>query len=305
LKTGNNNINIVVTIDENYVQHCATMLTSLFVNNKHLDFTIYIIYSAISIKNLNLIQKEIERNKAQVQYIEINTQLLNDAYISHHISIATYFRLLIPNLLPQSINKVLFLDSDLIVRKPIDGLWNINISDFSHAAVENPRITEHFKINLGMKPNSLYFNAGVLLINLDYWRKNFISDKSIDFLNNNRDKITLWDQDVLNYVLKNMWYVAPSHWNSQEAFFKVSYSNNEFNVSESEYHEIRNDPSIVHFTGSDKPWFKEHIHPFKQEYYKYLALTYWKKFKPISRKPTIIQRLYRKILRGVNYFRII
>jgi lipopolysaccharide biosynthesis glycosyltransferase len=301
----NERVNIIITIDHKYVQHCAVMLTSLFVNNKHLDFTIYVIYSAIRIKNLDLIQNEIEKNDAQVQFIEISTQLLNDAYISHHISIATYFRLLIPDLLPQSLDKVLFLDSDIIVRKAIDGLWNINISDFSHAAVENPRITEYFKLKLGIRANSLYFNAGVLLINLDFWRRNQISEKSIVFFKNNKDKITYWDQDVLNYVLENKWIIAPTTWNVQEAFFKVPYSNNEFNISESEYYEVRNDPSIVHFTGSDKPWFKENIHPFKQEYYKYLALTYWKKFKPISRKPTISQRLYRKILRGLNYFRII
>ncbi|MBL7813561.1 MAG: glycosyltransferase family 8 protein [Saprospiraceae bacterium] len=298
-------ISIVVTIDDKYVQHCAVMLTSLFTFNRHLDFKIYVIYDTIRLKNHKRLQLTVEKYGYSVLFIQNNNQVFEEAFISDHISKATYLRLLIPDLVPQMLKKVLFLDADIIVRSKIDDLWHINIDNYSHAAVENPLITEAFKESLGMQGKSFYFNAGVLLINLAYWRNNSITEKSIWFLKNHIEKIIYWDQDILNVLLENQWRVAPTTWNAQEAIFTKKVSCFDLNIPEEIFGELQKNPCIIHFTGSDKPWFIENTHPFKEEYYEYLTLTYWKSYKPISRKPSFKQRVHRKILKGLNFFKIV
>jgi lipopolysaccharide biosynthesis glycosyltransferase len=293
-------INVCITIDDNYVQHAAVTLTSLFVNNDSIHFNIFIIHSSITIKNQVRLEREILKYNAKIKFLNIDKQNFKDAVLYFHFTVAIYYRLLIAEILPKDISKVIYLDADLVFRNKIDYLLNIDLRGYSHAAVENARISSETKSRLGLGSNSKYFNAGVLMINLEYWRVNKISHKCLLYLKEYKDKIVMGDQDVLNVVLENQWLQLPYIWNAQEAFYLDKFDYINLKLTKEEYTEIVKNPYVLHFTGSDKPWFIENNHPLKVEYYKYLAMTNWRNYKPVSRKPTLKQRIISKILRGLK-----
>ena len=285
-------LSICLTIDNNYVQHAAVTLTSLCVNNAHLHFNVIIVHSDISPKNRLLLIKEMSKYKVTIDFIAIDEQLLSDAILSYHFTIAIYYRLLLPKILPNNLDAILYLDADLIIRKDISDILNTDcIKEYSHAAVENVLTTNETKDRLNMPNKSKYFNAGLMIINLKYWREKEIMQKTLLFLKHNKEKIKLGDQDVLNAVLCNQWHRLPYIWNAQESFYLEKYTFSDLEITEKEHQNIVHNPTIVHFTGSDKPWYKENQHPFKAEYYKYLACTHWRNVRPQKRYPSLYEKI--------------
>ncbi|MBD2493031.1 glycosyltransferase family 8 protein [Nostoc sp. FACHB-280] len=287
-------ISVVCTIDNNYAQHCAVMLSSLFQNNKNEDFTVYILTDGLSSENNYKLNKFLSQSNKKFQIINIDKSLLRNAPISHHISLATYFRLFIPQVIPSNIDKVLFLDSDMIIRQSIDELWQKNIDNYSHAATIAVGMDEH-PTAIGLPKNSLYFNAGLMLINLKYWRDFNIFDRGCELISQQPEKLQWHDQDTLNILLHNSWLPIDLIWNSQ-----VFMDDKELPIS-SVYHDryeklnyakAKSDPKIVHFVGggSAKPWHYACKHPFKHEYAKYLQDTPWKDTVPIG-KPSLISQI--------------
>jgi lipopolysaccharide biosynthesis glycosyltransferase len=266
---------VAVTIDSNYVQHCGVMLVSLFENNIGENFYLFIIHNGISVSEQELLKKQIKFYNQQAEFILIDESLLKEAPVSSHISLATYYRLLLPKILPTHVQLILFLDCDIIIRGSVAKLWEEITENDSHLAAENPLISEDFKLRLGLSADSKYFNAGVMLVNLNYWREIDLTNKSIDFIAHNVDKITFWDQDVLNNILENKWKEISFLWNAQEIFFHPDFDAKKIGIAEDYYNEIKENPYILHFTGSNKPWFLEVNHPFKKDYLYYLSKSIW------------------------------
>jgi lipopolysaccharide biosynthesis glycosyltransferase len=293
---------IAVTIDENYVQHCGVMLLSLFENNVGEKFHVFIIHNGITLPQQQLLKEQISLYNQKVDFFLIDENLLKNAPVSSHVSLATYYRILLPEVLPAYVSKVLFLDCDIIVRTSIVELWNEITEDFSHLAAENPLISDEFKLALGLSPESKYFNAGVMLINLDYWRRFELTKKSIDFIKSHKHKITFWDQDVLNNLLEGRWKEISCRWNAQEVFFHPDFDAQKIGISETYYNEVRCHPYIVHFTGSNKPWFLDVEHPYKKDYLYYKAKSFWAmesllqrvNMKPVTKKFSVRAYLKRK-----------
>lgn len=272
-------IHIVCTIDDNYTQHCAVMLASLFLNNKNNEFVVYVITNGLRKENENKLTKSINKYKAQSHFYTIDESILKNAPITHHISLATYYRILLPEILPDNLNKILFLDSDIVVLGDVLPLWNTEIDNYYiGGCCEFPSVES--KIKLGLNPESPYFNAGVMLVNLKKWRDDNISTKGIDIINHQKEKIEFWDQDTLNILFENQWKQLPHCWNVNQKFYVIPYSYEYFNMSEEEHKTFSNYPTILHYTGSDKPWNYNNNHPKKGEYFKYLSKTPWKKYKP-------------------------
>ncbi len=284
-------IRVVCTIDNNYIQHCGVMLYSLLSNSQYKKFFFYIIHNGLELKKRRVLEDFLTALGYNFLFLEIDSNFLQNAVLSDHVTIATYFRLFIPELIDTSVEKVLFLDSDIIVRHDIAQLWANDISNYTHAAVENPLFLEDYKQKLGIYRNNSYFNAGVMLINLNKWRELEITAKALKFLHDYPEKITFWDQDILNYLLQGQWLRLEPNWNAQEAFFK-DYSPAELGITEEEFQKARLNPALIHYTGggSSKPWHFYCNHPFKQDYYEYIKKTPWKRVIPVG-KPSFIQQI--------------
>ncbi len=242
---------IAITIDKSYSTYGAVMLFSLLYNNDPAKFHIHIIKDYKS----NILEIPIKYvlkyfNCTHTFYLISKKEfsMKNNVVITHHISVATYYRLYLPNILSE-IDKVLFLDSDIIIDGHIEELFNINIERYALAAtvINNPERIKTLALTKG------YFNAGVMMINLEYMRTHHYASKFIDFLSHNSDKIFFWDQDVLNSIAKDSFQPIAAKWN--------------YIAIEQEY---VNAPVILHYAGKHKPWDYHSTHPFKNKYFEYL-----------------------------------
>ncbi|WP_160726187.1 glycosyltransferase family 8 protein [Bacillus sp. USDA818B3_A] len=243
-------IYIVTAINNNFAKHMAVMLFSLFQNKKSRNpLVIYVLEADLTEGNKHKLKKFISRYNAFVHFIKMDDRIFENCLISSHITKETYYRLLIPNLVDHQVQKVLYLDSDIIVHDDITRLWETNIDEFFLAAVEDP--LGHYRLEALSIPENSYFNAGVLLINLSKWREHYISEQTMRFIAENPTKIWWWDQDALNAILFDKWLKLDMKWNYQAlSGIPLQY------------------PSIVHFTSPTKPWNGE---PPLKEYYDYYA----------------------------------
>lgn len=270
-------MNILTASDDIFAIPLGVMLTSLFENTSSCKMiTVYIIDNGISQVKKGQLLRIAEKNGVNLHFLEINQNEFKDFVTLGHITITTYYRLKVPDLLDHSIDKVLYLDCDLIIKEDISTLWATDISQHHLAAVIDVGIDSgdcfsDTKSRLEIPYGYHYFNSGVMLINLTLWRRDNIHKRVIEFISSNSDKIILCDQDGLNAILFDKWLSLPLTWNQQPRVYTLIKT-----VKDPGYHEAINNPSIIHFCGSSKPWQRLDAHPLKKEYYKYLALTEWK-----------------------------
>jgi lipopolysaccharide biosynthesis glycosyltransferase len=309
-KSQGNIINVACTIDNNYVQHCAVMLASLLDSNKSEFFEIYIIHNGIENNNKRKIEKFLSK-QSNCKYKLI---LLDEKYLLElpvnlplfgHISIATYFRIFLAEVLPKTLDKVLFLDSDMIIRKGIRWLWETNLEGYSHAAAINPGLKDHFSNLYQQAVNPTYFNAGVLLINLQFWRENAVLSKACNLIRNYGEKLKCWDQDVLNILLNSDWLRVGLTWNATPRVFRGEIKPEELMTDENT-DAVAQDPAIVHFAGGGfhKPWYFQCEHPFKDLYKKYLKKTPWSNHRLIG-EPSLILKLRMQLKLGTRLKKIL
>lgn len=218
---------IVCTIDDSFVKYCIVALTSLLENNSDEQFDIHIVGPIYFVETKRLLKETIEEKYNQTLHIySINEEeLLKDFKGLNflHFSITACARLFLTEILPQRISKVLYLDSDLIVRKNIQELWNKDITDYAIGCVEDmssAKQTYYERLQYDSKYS--YFNSGVLLINLDYWRHNNVLQELMEYFHQQKEKLIFIDQDLLNGVLYNRKKTLHPMWNVQDGFLRVN-----------------------------------------------------------------------------------
>lgn len=284
-------MNVVCCIDDNYVVYCGVMLTSLLENNKDIEFTIHIITSELTNENRDSLYNIVEKRYGQVLKIHDISERKFPIRPGDHVSLATYYRILLPEIL-DDISKVLYLDSDLVIDRSIKDLLQIDFDAYAIAAViDVDSSNESTYKRLSYDKELKYFNAGVLLMNLDYWRSHKVMERTIDYISHNQDILLYHDQDALNYILKHEKKLLPLKYNFQEKFYlksPVLPTEYFFELKESFAYK-----AIIHYNGKDKPWYKECCHPDKCLFYKYLHMTKWGCLKPKYR------------LKGLNLFKYI
>ncbi len=288
-------LNIVVTCNDFYLPHLATMLVSLSETNK-TAIRIFLLHRNIQRKKINKLCNLVKDFNNVIVPIIINDDNLQTLKINQHFSIVNYYRLLIPDLLPVDIKKVLYFDSDLLVLKPLDELWMIDIDHYYLAAVQNIIDDSHRK-KLGLSINSKYFNSGVMLLNLEKWRIDNLSEKVINYIKNNPEKIENVDQDGLNAILNGEWFELPLKWNVQSYHFLTD-------EGKIRYADCISDPAIIHFTGNGtKPWQNQsEPHPYLVEYIYFRNKTPWKYHHTKNYLLVKIKKIIKNLLKNILLF---
>jgi lipopolysaccharide biosynthesis glycosyltransferase len=270
-------IHIACNIDGNYVQHCAVTLVSIFENNQESEFCIHIVATGLTKEEEDILSNLATKYGNIVNFYSPNENLLKGFSIkkfSKRISLATYYRCILADLLPTTVDKLIYLDCDIVVLGDIRPFWNIPLENIGVAAVEDIGCNEAQRYQILQYPQEdSYFNAGVLLINLDYWRKHNITKACIDYYQKYPERILFNDQDLLNSILHKDKILVDLCWNVQDGF----YRNPKILTQEwkAKFAKVLKNPIILHYTNR-KPWDYDSQHPLKGEYFKYLALTPWK-----------------------------
>ena len=198
-------IHIACNIDTSYVKYCIVMLTSLFENNQNVSFHIHVIAGELSAEARSLLYDWIEKHYSQTLTIyEAGEDLLKGCMIygDSHISLATYYRIFLETILPQNLQKVIYLDCDLVVNGSILDFWNTDIKEVAVGCIEDMWSGKSDNYTrLHYNASFSYFNAGVLLVNLDYWRNIGFQQKAVKYISQHVNELIFNDQDVLNALL--------------------------------------------------------------------------------------------------------
>ena len=256
-------MNILYCFDKNYEQHFGVSLTSLLINNPE-DFNIYIFLDNLNTKLIKKIETIQEQYNVKIITYEIDEKKLANLTLSIHASFANYYRLLLGSILPEKIDKILYLDSDTIVNNSIKNLYELDINEYYLAARGGKAPGQKKRLLL---KNNYYFNSGVMLINLTLWRQHKIGEQALEFAKKNPNMLKLWDQDALNKVIDGDFIILDKKWNS---LIDLSSGQNENNK----------ETIIMHFVGSLKPWYSWCFNKEKEIYWLYLKKSLWSDSRP-------------------------
>jgi lipopolysaccharide biosynthesis glycosyltransferase len=278
-------ISVVCAADEGYVMPLATMVFSLIEQlSADCKLRLFVIDGGITPSSREKLCATIDPKRATIEWITPSQELIQR--VSHlktsgHIGISAYYRILIPELLPQDIEKVLYLDCDIIIRGNLRALWNQEIEDNYLLAVQDLGIetvsSKDGLLNyqsLGLPPTQKYFNSGVLLLNLPKWRSTNLAWRTIEYIETNRQYIRFHDQDGLNAMIAGEWGEMHPMWNQTPDIYRNWRNWEESILTEEIYNTARYAPKIIHFASSEKPW-NTFIHPNRDLFYHYLDKTPW------------------------------
>ena len=272
-------MNIILSINDTFVEQAAALITSIHKNSKKdSSIRINILHSTVTQEHQDIMKKMVKgmENISELNFVDLSEFVNRDLFDKSlknsavtHASPEAYYRLYISNLFPQY-NKALYLDTDLIVCEDLTELYNTNLENLYVGAVSEQKFffksvlvfngkkikAEDYLKNKLHIFNKTYFNSGVLLLNLEEMRKNNIHEKSFDFFVNNYP-LAYCDQCVLNSVLNSKVKLLDRKYNvySRFGYFSDTITN------------------IIHFTGPNKPWNSCKKNESFEIYWKYFKLT--------------------------------
>lgn len=256
------NTPIVFAMDDNYAMPTSIAIGSILKHISVGEVEIFILYKD-SLNNtskefIECARKRYDRSNCRIEYIEIGTRLGELNSTIQHISVATFYRILLPELLPDY-KQCLYLDGDIVVAEDIRTLLDTELSsEYYVAAVKTVmlqtarrRIKEQRKKQLGIDEIDSYFNAGVTLMNLEQLRiKNYVQEM-INLIPLN---FPLQDQDILNKICYEHFLNLPPKYNAMP----ITLDNRSLRASKvytrKELDEARQKPIIIHYADKRKPW---------------------------------------------------
>lgn len=300
------NIELVFIMDSNYIKQTMTAIMSI-IKNKNSDTSIVFNIVLVDVDNAELISTEI--GKLESQTIKFNYIKSSSKKYEHlhrfregQPCVATTVALLkfdLPQLLSH-LEKVLYLDGDILVTKDLTGLYETVLEDNLVAAVvDSGSIYYQHKY---VKSVANYFNSGVMLLNLEKMRAENYTQQLIDKKLASKDSL-LMDQNIFNLVFDEKVKLLPIKYNflyvslvRAKSKYTIKNINDIYDTNYSNLHDIYEDASIIHFSSKDKPWKYTSV-PGAIEWNRYYRLAQ-SNLKLISNNNSIGTKLYEKY--GIN-----
>ena len=215
-------VNVIAASNDYYVPYLGVLIQSIMDNCSHdRNYHLYVLHTDISDEHMSVISKSLLSN-FKIDFLDVSSHMAEygDLYISNHIKIETYFRLLLPNLLP-NVEKCLYIDCDVIANHDVSELYDKDIDDYYLAGTRdadsaaNYNTDEHYKQYvdqiLELKKPYDYLQAGIILMNLKKFRAELDSSKLMKTALSR--KWMFHDQDTLNYLCKNHIMFLEYEWN--------------------------------------------------------------------------------------------
>lgn len=255
-------INVALAPDDNYAPHAKTTIKSVAANcSARARF--WILDGGLSAESVEMLKGAAEN----VEIVGIDRQMFAGFPSNGYITVSTWFRFAIASLLPQTVERVLYIDCDVAAAGDIAELFGTDMEGFAVAGVKDC-IWRKFVRRVGLPKDFHYFNAGVLLLNLEYWRRNDVQGRLFGFLAESPDNINLFDQSILNIVLKDEYRELPLEWNAQYVppYLEEScYEAGEFSAA-------MRAPKLIHYVNKFKPWSEQFgwLNPLCVHFAKYM-----------------------------------
>ena len=270
-------MNIVFATSDLYSKPAHIALQSMLMKNADVDdITIYYIGNELTDESKERLQKLIDQYNRRIVFI-LMPEYLNSISGLIRTNAIAYTYCYFQDILPNSVDKVLLLEGDIIVTDDLTELYSIDISDYYLAAADDLQ-SKWCKEKVGIKETSPYFNSGVMLINLKKMRENGISSQITKLIKSGTAKFMYEVQDEMNVLFEGKIKIIPPKFNATTAIFLFDYKNMRRYrrpttcCTKEEFDEARSHPVVVHFTKNQiiqsRPWIEECGHPYNDYYLK-------------------------------------
>lgn len=251
-------MNLFVSLDSNYIHPLCVMFNSLAATNSGNSFDIYVAYSSLTEEDFAMMEKALGNLDATIHRVFVDEEIFSGAPVLSRLSKATYYRLLIGDILPESVDRLLYLDPDIAINRDLSDFYNTDLGDniiagCGHLYGFNESVNL-LRLGLNKNKQNRYINAGVMLIDLKKWRKHVTVSQILAFIQKNIRTLFLADQDVVNAMFGGRILALDERiYNLDEKTFshygKKSAGNKRIDIGW-----IRKNTVIIHFNGKHKPW---------------------------------------------------
>ena len=245
-----NTVNVAFAIDNNYPIFTLLAINSILLNSD-ASYTFFIVENNLTDKNKKKMRQYVRRKNQNIEFIHIDTKKIDDGdnlfAFSNRITPIAIARILLPDLLPDDVHRVLYLDGDILVNGDLQVLYNSDLCGRPAGMALNIATNNFYKF---IDFKSKYYNSGMILMDLDKWREDDISAKMLSYLKSNKkkfiyegvddDSLFLYpDQDLINVILLGKITTLPQKWNNQT----IDYVILDKDIN-----------GVIHYIGDVKPW---------------------------------------------------
>ncbi len=285
-------LNVLYQSDNNYAAFMGVSICSLLESNKSANnIHVYIIDDSISKENKDKLVSMVHSYAREIFFLDgkqiLNCQEITAAftYSGMRRNTHSYLKLFADRLLPALQERIVYIDCDTAVIGDLSELLSIDMKDKPIGMAMDSLMPAH-KAPAETAKSGKYYNSGVMLIDLNTWRKSRCSERILQYRQNGKAYGTV-DQDILNAVLSNEILTLPARYNLQPVH--IDYSYQEYSkvfrhqkpyYTQSEIEQASKRPTIIHYLRyiGESPWHADTVHPGAKYFDYYLQLSPWKDY---------------------------
>lgn len=263
-------MNILVTLNKGYLKQLTVMLFSLLKVHPDKIFSLYVLHTSLTEEHFAKLRK-ISLERLRIYSVKIPEGFLSRAPISKRYPVEMYYRIFASQLLPESVERILYLDPDLVVINSLKELYDVDFGDKLFAAASH--LSQKSKMNLvnelrlSMPQGSSYVNSGVMMMNIAQLRKEQREDEVFRYIEEHKLILMLPDQDVLNAVYaQHILTVDFLRYNLSERCFALYNLRPENWENPLTLEWVEKNTSIIHYCGRNKPWKSNYRGDFDRFY---------------------------------------
>ncbi len=253
-------MNLLFAIDNHVVDQLLTTLYSIVINTPNQTLNVYVIQKN-KLKKTDKIESFCKKMNIRYHPLVLKNALLGDVPVTNRYPETIYYRLLAQDYLPKTIDRILYLDVDILAINDLSPLYRLDLGHFLYAAASHSALTNNVteplnKLRLGNYEAESYYNSGVLLFNLTAIRKQVKKVDIVNYISRNKLSLFLPDQDVLNGLYGHQIKKIPDelyNFDARRSPLYYALSNGKWDLDWVIQHTV-----VLHFCGRDKPWKKDY-----------------------------------------------
>lgn len=265
-------MNVLVTLDEGYLHPLTVMLRSLLDNNQ-CEIDVYVMNSSLRENHLERVRRGVElycgtedTKRMQLIDVKVDRAMLKDAPITDRYPQEMYYRIFAAKFLPEELDRVLYLDPDMVIINPLGGLYCMGLGDdwFAAASHVGPVLEKINELRLQSEEPGPYINSGVMLMNLEELRKHQDIHQVFDYIEKMKDALILPDQDVISALYGGkIREIDHYRYNMTERILRLQQLPGVAGLQTLQGMDpvdvkwICKNSCVIHYIGKNKPW-KEH-----------------------------------------------
>lgn len=255
-------ITILVTSDRLYLKHAAVMLASAAQSAAPDRVEVYFMPQGVPTEDVDAFRAVVGKYVSAFHLVSPPAGKYNPPSDGHaHVSTAAFGKIILPNELPSTVKRAIYMDGDMVVLKSLRDLVETDLEGNVVAAVENPGYKK-WELT-GISPESGYFNSGLILIDVDRWKEGNYTERVFECLRKLAGIRTTADQEGLNLAFNRGWKHLDQGWNHQTHVSPLSTTRED----------VERNAKVIHYTGSPKPWHFPRSKRSEDVFYRNVAKT--------------------------------